>query len=66
MLGGFTSYLEAERRPPDGKAVPAVILEAIGGGIWAVIQHEIDAGRLAAAAARSRPEIAEFAIVPFD
>jgi AcrR family transcriptional regulator len=64
VLGAFISFL-GPTPPPDGKAVPAVILEAIGGGTWGVIQHEIAAGRR-----RQLPEIApesaEFAIAPFD
>lgn len=45
VLDSFTALLE----PPAGKGaeVPAVIREAIGSGIWAVIQHEIAHGRRA-------------------
>jgi hypothetical protein len=39
-------------------------MEAIGGGAWAVIQHEIAAGRRAGLPQRA-PEIVEFAVAPF-
>ena len=42
-----------------------MILEAIGGGTWGVIQHEIAAGRRRQLP-EIAPEIVEFAIVPFD
>jgi AcrR family transcriptional regulator len=64
VLGSFVSFL-GPAPPPDGKAVPAVILEAIGGGTWGVIQHEIAAGRRRQLP-EIAPEIVEFAIVPFD
>jgi AcrR family transcriptional regulator len=63
-LGGFISFL-GPADPPEGKAVPPLILEAIGGGTWAVIQHEIAAGHREGLS-RLAPEIAEFVIVPFD
>jgi AcrR family transcriptional regulator len=63
VLGGFISFLAPS--PPQGRSVPPVILEAIGGGTWAVIQHEIAAGRRRQLP-EIAPEIVEFAIVPFD
>ena len=52
ILGGFTSFFSADAGAGGRRqAVPPVILEAIGGGTWAVIQHEIAAGRRARAAA---------------
>ena len=54
VLGGFTSYLEAEPGGRRGAAVPKVFGEMIGGGIWAVIQHEINSGRARGAAAAAR------------
>src|SRR6202000_838752 len=43
VLGGFTSYLEGET---GEAAVPKVIGEVIGGGIWAIVQHAINTGEL--------------------
>ena len=63
-LGGFISFL-GPAAPPEGKEVPQVVLEAIGGGTWAVIQHEIAAGRREGLS-QLAPAIAEFVIVPFD
>ena len=66
VLSGFTSYLEAE---PDsagtGGPVPKVIGDAIVGGVWALIQHEIHSGRLSELPLRA-PQIAEFTMSPFD
>jgi AcrR family transcriptional regulator len=61
ILGGFTTFFSANA---EGDAVPEVIMEAIGGGAWAVIQHEIAAGRRAGLPQRA-PEIVEFAVAPF-
>jgi AcrR family transcriptional regulator len=66
ILGGFTSFFSADAGAERGdQAVPPVILEAIGGGTWAVIQHEIAAGRREELPQRA-PEIVEFAVAPFD
>ena len=43
-LGGFTSFFGPQAVPQDADA-PPVILKAITGGAWAVIQHEIAEGR---------------------
>ena len=65
VLGGFTSYLEADPASPgSGRPIPKVIGEVIGGGIWAVIQHEIHTGKLSELPARA-PQIAEFTTTPF-
>ena len=45
---------------------PPVILEAIGGGTWAVIQHEIASRRAATELPQRAPEIVEFVVAPFD
>jgi TetR/AcrR family transcriptional regulator len=65
VLGGFTSYLEGEPDGSGGLAVPKVVGEMIGGAIWAVIQHEINSGKLSELPCRA-PEIAEFTLAPFD
>src|SRR5262249_30310722 len=46
VLGGFTSYLEGEPGSGPSAADAKVVGEMIGGGIWAVIQHEINCGKL--------------------
>jgi AcrR family transcriptional regulator len=66
-LGGFTGFLspdEQEPLLPGRQRVPEAITEALGGGIWAVIQHEITEGRRAGLPDLA-PEIAEFVITPF-
>jgi AcrR family transcriptional regulator len=59
----FGAFLEPQALPPDLTPLPPVIVEAIGGGIWAVIQYEIAAGR-----GESLPllaeQIADIAFVP--
>jgi AcrR family transcriptional regulator len=64
ILGGFTTFFSDDTGAYAGDAVPGVILEAIGGGTWAVIQHEIAAGRRALLPERA-PEVVEFAVAPF-
>ncbi len=62
-LGGFTSFFSPQAVPDDAEA-PPVILRAITGGTWAVIQHEIAAGRLDRLPDLA-PEVVEFALAPF-
>jgi AcrR family transcriptional regulator len=62
-LGGFTAFFSPQVTPPDGGAAP-VILKAITGGTWAVIQHEIAEGRREQLPELA-PELAEFALAPF-
>lgn len=67
ILAGFTSFLSPpadEPLLPGRQRVPGPIVEALGGGTWAVIQHEITAGRVAELPDLA-PEIVEFAITPF-
>ena len=64
ILGGFTAFFAPQVGASAAAAVPAVILEAIGGGTWAVIQHEIAAGRRQELPQRAA-EITEFAMAPF-
>jgi AcrR family transcriptional regulator len=63
VLGSFTSYLEGDPESSSGAAVPKVIGEVIGGGIWAVIQHAINTGELSDLPLRA-PQIAEFTVTP--
>lgn len=62
-LGGFTSFFGPQAVPDDADA-PPVILKAITGGTWAVIQHEIAEGRREQLP-QLAPEVAEFALAPF-
>ena len=64
-LEAFGAFLDptavgakSPRRPP------AVVIEAISGGAWAVIQHEIAAGRASTLPALG-PRIARLVLVPF-
>jgi AcrR family transcriptional regulator len=59
VLDGFTGLLDQGERT----ATPAVIYEAVGSGIWAVIQHEISHGRRTELAAVA-PDIAALALAP--
>ena len=66
ILGGFTSFFSADAGVEGaGVAVPPVILEALGGGTWAVIQHEIAAGRCERLPQQAA-EIVEFVVAPFE
>jgi AcrR family transcriptional regulator len=64
ILGGFTSFFSADAGADGGVTLQPVILEALGGGTWAVIQHEIAAGRRDELPQRA-PEIVEFVVAPF-
>ena len=61
----FTGFLQPEALPDGLAALPPVVVEAIGGGMWAVIQHEIAAGRLSSLPQKA-PEISAIALTPFD
>ena len=61
----FTGFLEPKALPDGLAPLSPVVVEAIGGGMWAVIQHEIAAGRLSSLP-RKAPEIAAIALTPFD
>jgi len=66
-LGGFTGFLSPDADAPllpGRQPVPESIAEALGGGIWAVIQHEITEGRRAELP-EIGPQVAEFAVTPF-
>ena len=62
-LGGFTSLFGPQAVPDDAEA-PPVMLKAITGGTWAVIQHEIAEGRREQLP-QLAPEVVEFALAPF-
>ncbi|HSS43063.1 MAG TPA: TetR/AcrR family transcriptional regulator [Solirubrobacterales bacterium] len=63
-MDAFTAYLTPELRPSGiPGSVSGPILEAIGSGIWAAIQHEIAHGRTAELPAKA-PEITRIALAP--
>jgi AcrR family transcriptional regulator len=61
----FTAFLTPEGLPSgiEGSVPSAAILEAIGSGIWAAIQHEIAHGREAELPEKA-PEITRIALAP--
>ncbi len=61
----FTAFLEPWALPEGLAPLPPVVVEAIGGGMWAAIQHEIAAGRLSELPDKSA-EIAAIALTPFN
>jgi AcrR family transcriptional regulator len=60
----FTAFLGPGGLPAGIEAPPEIVIEAIGGGIFAVIQHEITHGR-AEALPRIGPELAGFVLLPY-
>lgn len=63
-MDGFTAYLTPGLLPSGvSGTVSPPILEAIGSGIWAAIQHEIAHGRTAELPERA-PEISRIALAP--
>jgi AcrR family transcriptional regulator len=61
VLDGFTDLLDPGKG--EGARMPAVTHEAVGSGIWAVIQYEIAHGRRAELAAVA-PAVAALAMTP--
>lgn len=60
----FTAFLAPPAIPAGIEAPADVVVEAIGGGMWAVIQHEIAHGR-AEDLPTVAPQLAAIALVPF-
>ena len=65
MLDRFISFGEADRLPKGIRPPPAVVMQAVGGGLWAVITSELEAGRGAGLPSLA-PELSAFALAPFD
>jgi AcrR family transcriptional regulator len=64
VLDSFTAMLESKGSSPRaGAEEPTAIREAVGSGIWAVIQHEIAHGRRAELG-QIAPAIVALALVP--
>ncbi len=65
-LDAFTAFISPERMPSEySRELPAAVREAIGGGIWGVIQHELHNGRRAELP-QLAPEITRLALAPLD
>jgi AcrR family transcriptional regulator len=62
VLDSFTALIDPPSGDPKAQ-LPTVIREAVGSGIWAVIQHEIAHGRLAELPALA-PEIVALELAP--
>lgn len=60
----FMALLARGAEGAGGKRVAEVVPQAIGGGIWTVIQSELSRGR-AGELPKLAPEIVDFALVPF-
>jgi AcrR family transcriptional regulator len=66
IMDTFTSFMEPERAPSGiGGPVPKVVLEAIGMGIWSVIQYEIARDREGSLSTLA-PEITRIALAPLN
>jgi hypothetical protein len=65
MLDVFTMFLRPERLPPGVQKRPSeTVVEALAGGLWAIVQAEIVAGRVESLP-RLAPQILDFAMMPF-
>jgi AcrR family transcriptional regulator len=65
MLVAFTTFMQPDPLPPEVPRVPSkAVLEAIAGGLWAVIQYEIRAGR-SDSLPQLAPQIVDFVLLPF-
>jgi AcrR family transcriptional regulator len=62
-IGRFLMFLQPELLPSGLSPLPPLIVEAIGGGIWEAIKHELVAGNLESLPEIS-PEIAAIALTP--
>jgi AcrR family transcriptional regulator len=59
----FTTFLQPEAMPPGLAPLPPVVIEALGGGLWAAIQHEIATGNLSSLPDFA-PELAAVTLTP--
>jgi AcrR family transcriptional regulator len=65
LLQAFTLFLAPAELPPEAKQrPPQVAIEAIAGGMWAVVQGEIVEGR-ADQLVELAPEIVDIVLIPF-
>jgi AcrR family transcriptional regulator len=64
IMDAFTAFLQPGQAPSGiGGPVPGAVLEAIGSGIWSVIQHEIAHGR-GEQLPELTPELTRIALAP--
>jgi AcrR family transcriptional regulator len=59
----FTAFLDPRALPPGVNPLPPVVVEALGGGMWAAIQHQIAAGD-PASLPEFAPQLAAIALTP--
>ncbi len=65
MLEAFIALLEPEELPPElSQRPPRVVLEATAGGIWAIVQHEVDTDR-GDQLVDIAPGLVDFVLAPF-
>lgn len=60
----FTALLSPEALPDEIEPLPEVVTEAIGGGVWVVIEQEVAHGR-AESLPKLAQELTDFVLVPF-
>jgi AcrR family transcriptional regulator len=60
----FGSLLRPSRGPTPPKSPPAVVLDAIAGGVWMIIQREISQGRVERLPSLA-PDLVDFTVLPF-
>jgi AcrR family transcriptional regulator len=59
----FTTFLQPEATPPGLAPLPPVVIEALGGGLWTAIQHEIATGNITSLP-EFAPELAAVMLTP--
>lgn len=65
LLRGFAAFLAPDPLPPGvPRRPPPIALEAIAGGLWAVVRKEVVAGR-AESLPELAPELIDVVLVPF-
>jgi AcrR family transcriptional regulator len=66
VLDAFTTFLEPGTAPSEyERALPGAVREAIGAGVWGVLQHELHHGRRADLP-QLAPEITRIALSPLE
>ncbi len=64
-MDSFTAFLRPDLAPADIEPISEGVMQAIGSGLWAVIQYEINEGRLETLPDLA-PELTRIALMPFD
>lgn len=66
IMDGFSSFLEPGAMPSElGEPLPGAVVEAIGTGIWAAIQHELAHGR-GESLPQLAPQLTRISLAPFE